>query len=145
MSATFADVLEIMYPGAQWAVLDGDPPVITYWSPENADPEPAVADVLAYWSANSAAIDLAIWRNTEWVESRRFFLALNGIDNGQGGTLLDDCEALVAQQSRAVQITWANATRFYRNDPLISQFAPAIGLTEDTQIDEVFRAAKAIA
>lgn len=54
--------------------------------------------------------------------------------------LLDQVEAMIAQQDRATQITWAYATEFRRDDPLLNQLAVNLSLTTQ-QIDEFFIAA----
>lgn len=60
---------------------------------------------------------------------------------GQG--LLDQVEAMIAQQDRATQITWEFAIEFRRNDPLLNALGQNLGLTEQ-QIDEFFIAAGAL-
>lgn len=57
--------------------------------------------------------------------------------------LLDDVEAMIAQQDRATQITWEFAIEFRRDDPLLNALAANLGLTEQ-QIDEFFIAASAL-
>lgn len=54
--------------------------------------------------------------------------------------LLDDVEAMIAQQDRATQITWEFSEIFERNHPLLNQLAANLGLTSE-QIDQFFIAA----
>jgi len=54
--------------------------------------------------------------------------------------MLDQIEAAIARQPRAVQITWEYATEIYREDPMLIEVAQAIGLTTNT-LDDLFRAA----
>lgn len=57
--------------------------------------------------------------------------------------LLDQLEAFVATQDRAVQLGWEYALEFQRGDQTLVAMAAAFGLTPD-QIDELFRAAAAL-
>jgi len=54
--------------------------------------------------------------------------------------MLDQVNAAIARQPRAVQITWEYATEIYREDPMLIEVAQAIGLTTNT-LDDLFRAA----
>ena len=54
--------------------------------------------------------------------------------------MLDQIEAAIARQPRAVQITWEYATEIYRDDPMLVEVAQAIGLGTNT-LDDLFRAA----
>jgi len=54
--------------------------------------------------------------------------------------MLDQVEAFVARQPRAVQITWEYATKIYRDDPMLVEVAQEIGLNTNT-LDDLFRAA----
>jgi len=54
--------------------------------------------------------------------------------------MLDQVEATIARQPRAVQITWEYATEIYRDDPMLVEVAQAIGLNANT-LDDLFRAA----
>jgi hypothetical protein len=54
--------------------------------------------------------------------------------------LLDQIEAMIAEQDRATQITWQFASEFRRDDPLLAQLAATLGLT-DEQVDNFFIAA----
>jgi len=54
--------------------------------------------------------------------------------------MLDQVEAAVARQPRAVQITWEYATEIYRDDPMLVEVAQGIGLNTST-LDDLFRAA----
>lgn len=56
--------------------------------------------------------------------------------------LLDNVEALIAQQERAAQITWEFAIEFHRDDPLLNALAahPSINLTTE-QLDQFFTVA----
>lgn len=57
--------------------------------------------------------------------------------------LLDEVEAMIAQQDKATQITWQFALEFKRNDPLLEALAANLGLTNE-QIDQFFIAAAAL-
>lgn len=57
--------------------------------------------------------------------------------------LLADVEAMIAQSTEDVRITWEYALEFRRDDPLLNQLAANLGLTE-AQIDEFFLAASAL-
>lgn len=57
--------------------------------------------------------------------------------------LLDQVEALIAQQDRQTQITWEFASEFQRNDPLLVALGASLGLSSQ-QIDEFFVAAASI-
>jgi len=54
--------------------------------------------------------------------------------------MLDQVEAAIARQPRAVQITWEYATEIHRDDPMLVEVAQAIGLNTNT-LDDLFRAA----
>lgn len=54
--------------------------------------------------------------------------------------LLDSVEAMIAQSTQDVRITWEYALEFRRDDPLLKQLAGNLGLT-DEQIDQFFIAA----
>lgn len=60
-----------------------------------------------------------------------------------GAGLLDDVEALIADESQAVKIEWEYATDIWRDRDLVNTLGPALGLTEE-QIDALFTAAAAI-
>ena len=65
------------------------------------------------------------------LQARRALLAAN---------MLDQVDAAIARQPRAVQITWEYATEIYRDDPMLVEVAQAIGLNTNT-LDDLFRAA----
>lgn len=54
--------------------------------------------------------------------------------------LLSSVEAMIAQQDQATKIAWEFASEFQKDDPLLTQLAANLGLSE-TQIDEFFIAA----
>lgn len=54
----------------------------------------------------------------------------------QGG-ILASVEAMIATQDEATRITWEYATEFRRDDPLLTQLAQNLGLSE-AQIDQFF-------
>jgi hypothetical protein len=54
--------------------------------------------------------------------------------------MLDQVEAAIARQSRAIQIAWEYATEIYRDDPALAEAAQALGLDANT-LDDLFRAA----
>ena len=59
--------------------------------------------------------------------------------------LLDQVEAIVAQQSRAVQLAWEYATEFRRDDPLLLTLAGSSGLNlSSEQLDQFFIQAAAL-
>ena len=57
--------------------------------------------------------------------------------------LLDQVEAMIAQQDKATQIAWQYAEIFRRDDPLLNGLAQNLGLSS-AQIDQFFIAAAAI-
>lgn len=54
--------------------------------------------------------------------------------------LLTQVEEMIQQQDEATRITWEYALEFRRDDPLLTQLAVSLGLT-DEQIDQFFIAA----
>lgn len=54
--------------------------------------------------------------------------------------LLDAVETAITQAPRAVQITWQDATEWWREDPMIATFATELGLSAEA-VDSLFRAA----
>jgi hypothetical protein len=54
--------------------------------------------------------------------------------------MLDQVEAAIARQPRAVQIAWEYATEIHRDDPMLVEVAQAIGLRTNA-LDDLFRAA----
>ena len=54
--------------------------------------------------------------------------------------MLDQVEAAIARQPRAIQIAWEYATEIYRDDSMLAEVAQAIGLNTNT-LDSLFRAA----
>ncbi len=71
------------------------------------------------------------------VSSRQFKLGL------LAAGLLDQVEAWVATQDRAVQIAYHNSATFVRSEPMMQQGFTGLGFTED-QIDAFFMQAGAI-
>jgi hypothetical protein len=51
--------------------------------------------------------------------------------------LLDAVEAIIANAPPAVQITYQDATEWWRDDPLIASFLVSLGLTTE-QVDNLF-------
>jgi hypothetical protein len=51
--------------------------------------------------------------------------------------LLDAVEAAIAKASPTVQITYEDATEWWRDDPLIAEVAQSLGLTTE-QVDNLF-------
>jgi len=114
---------------------------------------PRTAGVTGIVSVDSLPEDFAperfIWRNGQLMrrempqppepvpqritalQARRALLAAD---------MLDQVEAAIARQPRAVQITWEYATEIHRDDPMLIEVAQAIGLTTNT-LDDLFRAA----
>ena len=54
--------------------------------------------------------------------------------------MLDQVEAAISRQPRAVQIAWEYATEIHRDDPMLASTAQALGLNADA-LDDLFRAA----
>ncbi len=72
------------------------------------------------------------------VTRRQFKLALLAID------LLDSVEAVIAASNdRSLQINWAEALDFERNNQFVAQMAAALGKT-DAEIDALFINAKTL-
>ena len=71
------------------------------------------------------------------VTARQFKLQLLASD------MLDDVEAWVANQSRAVQIAFANSDTFVRSEPMMQAGFAALGFTEG-QGDAFFEAAASL-
>lgn len=72
------------------------------------------------------------------VTRRQFKLALLEID------LLDSVEAVIAASNdRSLQINWAEALDFERNNQFVAQMAAALGKT-DAEIDALFITAKTL-
>jgi len=114
---------------------------------------PRTAGVTGIVSVDSLPEDFAperfMWRNGQLVrrevppepepvpqritalQARRALLAAD---------MLDQVNAAIARQPRAVQITWEYATEIHRNDPMLIEVAQAIGLNTNT-LDDLFRAA----
>ena len=57
--------------------------------------------------------------------------------------LLANVESIIAASDEATKITWAYASEFNRNDPLLEALATQLGLTSQ-QVDDFFIAAAAI-
>lgn len=57
--------------------------------------------------------------------------------------LLSQVEGIIAQSDEATKITWAYASEFRRDDPLLTALAGQLGLTSE-QVDGFFIAAAAI-
>jgi len=60
----------------------------------------------------------------------------------QGG-ILASVEAMIARQDKATRITWEYATEFRRDDPLLTQLAQNLGLSE-AEIDQFFTLASTL-
>ncbi len=58
--------------------------------------------------------------------------------------LLDSAEAAVAAGGKVLQITWEDATIWYRKSAMIADIADALGLTDD-DVDQLFKDAAAVA
>lgn len=93
----------------------------------------------AAFLADQAAMRAQIAANAvpRSVSMRQARLALHGAG------LLDDVEALIAQQPTAVQIEWNYATDVHRNRDLVLSLGAALQLS-DAQIDALFVQARAI-
>jgi hypothetical protein len=114
---------------------------------------PRTAGVTGIVSVDSLPEDFAperfMWRNGQLVrrevppepepvpqritalQARRALLAAD---------MLDQVDAAIARQPRAVQIAWEYATEIHRDDPMLIEVAQAIGLNTNT-LDDLFRAA----
>ncbi|MCO5083089.1 MAG: hypothetical protein M9955_15715 [Rhizobiaceae bacterium] len=78
------------------------------------------------------------------VTSRQFKLQLLAYPAiGEGETLLDDVEAWIATQSRAVQVAFANSGTFVRGEPMMQAGFAALGFDE-AQVDAFFAAASGL-
>lgn len=78
------------------------------------------------------------------ITSRQFKLQLLTFPAISGGeTLLDDVEAWIATQSRAVQIAYENSGSFVRTEPMMQAGFAALGFSEP-EIDAFFTAASAL-
>lgn len=98
------------------------------------------ATVLAAWEAKRAEADQPPPPSVPKVVSARQvrLLLLN-----QG--LLDDVEAVIAQQDRATQIAWEYATEFNREDSLLNTLTQKPPLSfDEAQLDQFFMAAAAL-
>lgn len=73
----------------------------------------------------------------ESVSARQFKLQL------LAAGLLDDVEAWIASQDRAIQIAYANSGSFVRSEPMMQAGFAALGFAEE-QIDAFFTAASAL-
>lgn len=71
------------------------------------------------------------------VTMRQAQLAMLAFTFADGSILLDKVNTLIAQQSRASQVTWNASSTVQRGNPLIAALQPALGLT-DAQIDQLF-------
>jgi hypothetical protein len=76
--------------------------------------------------------------HSTWIPSARQF-KLQLLSAG----LLDEVEAFVASQNRAVQISYENSNTFVRTEPMMASGFTALGFSED-QIDAFFVAAAKI-
>jgi hypothetical protein len=54
--------------------------------------------------------------------------------------MLDQVEAAIARQPRAIQIAWEYATEIHRDDPMLVATAQAVGV-DAAALDDLFRAA----
>lgn len=100
----------------------------------------AFAIVLAAWEQRRAEADQPTPPSVPKVVSARQvrLLLLN-----QG--LLDDVEAIIAQQDRATQIAWEYATEFNREESLLNTLAQQPPLSfDEAQLDQFFMAAAAL-
>lgn len=98
---------------------------------ETGETRDETPEELAAIEVERAAILLVV---PDAVSARQMKLAL------LGAGLLDNIEAFVSSQDRAVQISWEYATEFHRGDPLLAGMAKAFGMTGE-QVDEIFRTA----
>ena len=62
-----------------------------------------------------------------------------------GKTLLDDANALIATQPRAVQIAWTNGADVAYASPTLAALRAAIGITSDDAFDAMWVSAAAVA
>ena len=86
----------------------------------------------------TAAAQLAAWRQTAVVSRFQALAALHLKE------LLDLATAEAAKAGGIVKLAFDNAQEFRRDSQAIARLAPAIGLTTDEQIDELFRLAATI-
>lgn len=127
---------------SRWALMQGDT-VLTVVAA--ADQPPAVPQ--GQWRQAVDAVGPGhVWTGSGWqapggavpqrVTMRQARLALHGAG------LLDDVEAAIdaisdADDRAAARITWDHSQEVVRNNGLVAQLAPALGLT-DVQIDALF-------
>lgn len=114
------------------------------WIPFTADPndQGASFDVAALHAAMAADPNTGPYVPPPpivpyWVTPRQVRLIL--LQQG----LLANVEALIAQQDEATKIAWEYASEFRRDDPLLTNLAQQLNLT-DQQIDDFFIAAAAL-
>ena len=101
-------------------------------------PGPGGLPVLEYPAVPTAAQVLAEWREKTTVTAYQAKAAL--YNRG----LLDDAEAVALAAGGLTALAWTTATHFQRNAASIAALAPAIGITDPEDLDDLFREAAAI-
>lgn len=94
--------------------------------------------VLEWPAPITPAAALAAWRATKSVTAYQAKAAL--YNRG----LLDDADAVATAAGGLVLLAWQTATHFQRNAASIAALAPAIGITDPEDLDDLFREADAI-
>ena len=128
--ASISEILSRKWPGTEW-VLTADDYSTLLWLSET--PKPTEQEIRAF----SDEVDQLERRYRMRVTPLQFRLALDAAG------LLDDCEAVVAQAPRAVQLSWEYAVTIERTNPFIDQFAAVINKTAE-EVDAIFEAAAQI-
>lgn len=113
------------WPGAQWTLLGNDYAGLTWLDQTVA--KPTEAELSAAWGSMPSPVPQIVTRR----QAKRALLAAG---------LLSTVETAVSGASAEVQIDWADALEFRRDNPTIAALAAALGLTS-AQVDDLFRAA----
>lgn len=101
-------------------------------------PGPQGAPILEFPALPDPAAVLAAWRATTSVTAYQAKAAL--FNRG----LLDDAEVVAVAAGGLTLLAWQSATHFQRTAASIAQLAPAIGITDPLDLDDLFREAEAI-
>lgn len=120
-------------------------PVVTMDVPEGRISTGSTAELIeGVWTQVHALEDAPPPPVPDRVTARQFKLQLLALPAiGGGETLLDDVEAWIATQSRAVQIAFEASGTFVRDEPMMQAGFTALGFSEG-QIDAFFTAASAL-
>lgn len=126
---------------AEWDVL----PVMPADVPEGKVSTGSTAELIeGVWTQVHTLEDAPPPPVPDRITSRQFKLQLLAFPAiGGGDTLLDDVEAWIVKQSRAVQVAFENSGTFARTEPMMQAGFAALGFSEG-QIDAFFTAASAL-